>query len=171
MDRHEEIDNQILSYLDGSLSRTEKDEFEKILRTNDLYASRLKALQAVHINLKSQKLEEPSRNFTDVVMSRLQEGTSRISIVNGILLLAGVIMLIIICLVFQSSGIFDVWTTVNPNEVNLLKKYVPQELPTFGFNGKILVDVIVILNLVIAFILLDRSVLKPFFQRRAGSSV
>jgi len=40
-------------------------------------------------------------------------------------------------------------------------------LPSIPFSGKLLVNSIIAVNLALAFILLDRLVLRPFFNRRS----
>ena len=119
--------------------------------------------------LGQAKFETPSRNFTQAVMDRLDQYPvqSGFSIRNGIILLAGILLVIGIASVLVAAGAFDnTATSIDLNQVEFSKKFVKTPLPSFEFNGKLLVNIIIILNLGLAWIVLDRAILKPLFQRR-----
>jgi hypothetical protein len=63
--------------------------------------------------------------------------------------------------VFDTSGSIDLNQTIVPN------KFIQQPLPSIPFNGKLVMNVIIILNLALAFLVLDKAVLKPWFEKRA----
>jgi hypothetical protein len=77
-------------------------------------------------------------------------------------------LLVTVCLAswLVSIGIFDN-SSVDVNSVTFSDDGIRMSLPSVTFDGKILVNVIIILNLIVAFFLLDRTVLKPWFQRRS----
>jgi hypothetical protein len=163
------LDDTLLNYLDGSIPPEEKMQIEKLLQENDLLRSRLEELRVVHLTLSQIKLEQPSKNFTQFVMGKLDGYTERSSfpIRNGILLLAGVLVAVGIVALLVSSGVFDqTQTLVDLNKINLPKQYIQQPLPTIPFNGKVLINIIIVLNLGLAWVVLDRAILKPYFQRR-----
>jgi hypothetical protein len=87
---------------------------------------------------------------------------------NSILLLAGVLVVAIIASVLVPAGVFDsISTTIDLNQVELPKKYLERTLPSISIDGKIMVNVIILVNLVLGWLVLDRAILKPIFQRRA----
>jgi hypothetical protein len=53
----------------------------------------------------------------------------------------------------------------------VVNKYLDWELPEIPFNGKLIVNLIIIANIALAFIVLDRAVLKPWFERRRNMPV
>jgi hypothetical protein len=90
---------------------------------------------------------------------------------NGILLLTGVLVAVAIAAFLVSTGMFDNATgAVDLNEIELSKKYIKTPLPSFEYSGKILVNFIIFLNLGLAWLILDRVILRPYFDRRIQRS-
>ena len=116
--------------------------------------------------------EEETASFVTKVMRNLHSTAfpPSLSPRNGLLLVIGVLVTAGLLVALVSAGSFDQWTGfVSLEEVTPLKEYFRVSLPTVYINGKLLIKILVGLNLGLAFIVLDRTVLKPFFQRRAGS--
>jgi hypothetical protein len=134
---------------------------------------RLKELQVMHTLMKQTRIEQPSANFASRLMLRLDQapaGNSR-SIRNGIFLVIGVLITVGIAAALISSGAFDdAATMVDLNTIDITKKYIDEPLPSFTLDGKLLVQGIIVLNLAIVFVVLDRAIFKPFFQRRMQST-
>jgi hypothetical protein len=106
-------------------------------------------------------------------MSKLDQYPAQqgISVRNGIFLLIGVLITAVIASVLVSAGVFDsAVTNIDLNQVNVPKKYLNAPLPSFQYSGKVIVNIIIFLNLGIGWIVLDRVILKPFFQRRLQGS-
>ena len=114
------------------------------------------------------KIELPSKNFTNVVMSKLDQypAQSGLSIRNGIFLLIGVLIAVGIVSFLAATGTFDATSNIDLNQVELSKKLIKTPLPAFKFSGKLLVNIVIILNLGIAWMVLDRLILRPLFRRR-----
>ncbi|MEI9918242.1 MAG: hypothetical protein WDO14_05500 [Bacteroidota bacterium] len=119
-----------------------------------------KALRLIDETLRKNKLEPPSSNFTHRVMMNLHSlpVASSLSPKNGVLLLCGTILALTILTVLVSSGMFD-------SAVQTID--VPQVKTTISVDGKWIVNGLVVLNIVLAFVLLDRTILRPLFNRRA----
>jgi hypothetical protein len=120
---------------------------------------------------KKNKLESPSSNFTHRVMMNLHSMpvASALSPKNGLLLLCGTIVAVTILTFLVSAGIFD-----SANQTITIDKLPDLEVtknfnPTFAINGKLIMNGLILLNIVLAFILLDRTVLRPYFNRRMSS--
>jgi hypothetical protein len=162
------LEDTLLNYADGLLNDSEKETFENLLRTDMALQNRLEEIRKANVILQHVTLEQPSRNFTLTVMNRLDESPVRtgLSIRNGILLLTGIIIVMAIAVLLLSAGVFDQQTTFDLNHFGLLQRYIKQTLPGIPVNGKWLVNAIILLNLALAFVVLDRAILKPFFQRR-----
>ncbi len=130
----------------------------------------MEELQAVHLFFQKQKgIEQPSKNFTEKVMAGLHSKTSFafLSPKNGLLLLVGLMVASGLAITLVSSGWFDQWHTYFnlgkiPMKTNLVK--LPTSIP---FDLKLTVKIFVMINVVVGLVLLDRTILRPIFQKRA----
>lgn len=161
-------DEILLEYLDGTIEPGNKVALEKMLSENPALRQRAEELRRADGVMRRLTPDQPSKNFTTAVMNRLQEYPARsgLSIRNGILLLCGIVMVTGIAVLLLSLGVFDETATLNPNDIKVINQYIKQTLPSIAIDGKMVVNVIVILNLAIMFVVLDRAILKPFFQKR-----
>ncbi len=163
------VDDTLLDYLDGNLSAADKNKVEQAIRNNKDWQTRLEELRMVSTVMNETKHFQPSKNFTQLVMSKLDQYPAQhhFPVWKGIFLLIGILLAVGIATVLVSSGAFDDTTTsIDLNQVYLSKKFINEPLPSFHFSGRLIVNIIIILNLGLAWILLDRTILKPFFQRR-----
>jgi hypothetical protein len=164
----QDLEDTLLDYLDGNLASSKREAFEQMLKGNMLLQKRLEELRAADLVLKQIPLEHPSKNFTAHVMNRLDQYPVRsgLSIRNGILLLTGILIVMGIAVVLLSAGVFDETTTFDLNNSDLIQRYIKQSLPQIPVSEKLIVNIILLLNLALAFVVLDRAILKPYFQRR-----
>jgi hypothetical protein len=169
------LDDTLLNYLDGNVSASQKESIENMLLGDEDLQIRLEELRVADRALKNVKLENPSLNFTAFIMNNLDKQPVRkgLSIRNGLFLLSGVIIVLIIGTLLLSAGVFDhANTMVDLNNLGLPHQYIRQTLPSIPVDGKLLMYGILFLNLAMGLIVLDRTILKPFFQQRiqAGHS-
>ena len=164
------LENELFRYLEGTLDAKEMRLFEEEVEQNDALKERLAQLKSLDLSMRSLRVEEPSRNFTSMVMSKLDQNplpAASFSIRNSILLLIGILVAVVIASALVSAGVFDqVTPTLDLGNIELPQKYFDSPLPSIPFNGKMVVNIIIILNLGLAWIVLDRAILKPLFQRR-----
>src|SRR5689334_12273056 len=163
-------DDQLLNFLDGSSDEVERENIKKLITSNVELKKRVEELQAVHAFLKVQnKIENPSKNFTEKVMSGLHARPSFtfLSPRNGFLLLIGLMVASTLAVMMASTGSFDQWHTFfNLDQIPLKNNWI--KLPTsIQVDVKQAVKVFVMINIIIGFILLDRTILRPIFQKRA----
>lgn len=160
----------LLDYLDGTLASSEKIKLEDELRVNAALRLRLDELRAVHSIFQQVSFDQPSRDFTDRVMLKLDtaplSAPSRWSIRNAIFLLIGVLTAIGTISVLITSGVFDGTTSISLDDSSLPQKIIQQEIPVLTFSGKLIMNIIIMLNIVVGWILLDKAILRPYFQRR-----
>jgi anti-sigma factor RsiW len=164
-----EQEEKLFEYIDGELKGFEKESLEQLLKASPELKSRLDELRALDSELRFIQIEQPSKNFTHQVMGKLDQypiKSSRVSFRNGILLLAGVLIAVGIGALLLGAGVFDGTSTIDLNQTVPVDKYIKNPLPTFNFNGKMIVNTIIVLNLALAFMVLDRAILKPWFERR-----
>lgn len=168
----QQLEDILLDYIDGNLDTAQREAIEKSLKENTGLKERYEELRLLHFNLKTQKLFNPSADFTSTVMSKLNQHPSRagLSPMNSIFLLGGIFVVLAIALVLLSRGVFDESTSLDLNNVGVVNQYIKQSLPSITFDGNLIVKVIVLLNLGLAFIVLDRAILKPLFSRRFNAS-
>jgi anti-sigma factor RsiW len=163
-------EEELLRYLDGELNSEEKINLEAEIQSSAILKKRLKELQTVQSFLmRKATLETPSRNFTQKVMEGLdaQPVRSLFSPRKGLLLLTGVIIASGIALMLLTNGVFDATTTALVVDAAPIKnKWIQDPSFSIPFNGKILVNGIIFLNLGLALVLLDRTILRPLFQKR-----
>ncbi|MFZ2905650.1 MAG: hypothetical protein WAZ98_05555 [Cyclobacteriaceae bacterium] len=163
-------DEKLFEYLDGALTGVEKEALEQLLQTSPGLRFRLEELRKIDAQLRLVKVEQPSKNFTQKVMSRLEQYPGKsLTLRNGVLLLVGVLVAVGIGSVLVASGVFDGTASIDLNQT-ISSKYIQKPLPTFNFNGKLMMNIIIMLNLALAFIVLDRTILKPWFERRRMSA-
>jgi hypothetical protein len=164
----QQIEDTILDYLDGTLTAIQREAFEQSLKTNAELQSRLEEIRMTEQVLHNLPVEQPSKNFTSAVMTKLDQYPARtgLSIRKGILLLTGIIVVMALAVMLVSAGVFDETTTYDLNNIGLAQRYIKQTLPSIPVDGKVVVNVIILLNLALAFVVLDRAILKPLFQKR-----
>jgi anti-sigma factor RsiW len=164
-------DDQLLHYLDGTLSSKDKIDLEATLAKNSHLQNRLEELRSVHVALAFKaKLEQPSKLFTDKVLQNLDRIPARttLSPTKGLLLLCGILVAVGALALLVSIGMFDNMSeTISLEKLPVENKYLKNPLPSVPFDGKWMVNGIMILTMGLAFVLLDRTVLKPYFDKRS----
>ena len=162
------LDELLLNYLDGTLTKKEVADLQEQLQVDEDLRFRLASLRTVDTTLSHTKLEMPSRNFTQRVMEGLHKVPERtgLSTRNGIFLILGVMTVIAMLILLVSSGTFDSNSVIQPNAIGLKNNYFNFDIPSISINGKILINTIIFLNLAIALIVLDRTILRPMFEKR-----
>jgi anti-sigma factor RsiW len=165
-------DEELLRYLDGELDPAQKINLEAEIKNSILLKKRMEELQSVSSFLKRRALlETPSKNFTQKVMEGLdaQPVGSLFSPRKGLLLLIGVIIASAVSLMLLTNGVFDqTSTSLIVDAAPIKNKWIQDPSFSIPFNGKILVNGILFLNLGLALILLDRTILRPLFQKRTS---
>ncbi|HLT80130.1 MAG TPA: hypothetical protein VKZ86_03825 [Cyclobacteriaceae bacterium] len=164
----EEDDIILLEYLDGQLNADDTAGLLRRLERDETLKARLRELQTLNTMLSGYSAEQPAPGFTQALMSRLKQHPrgATAPIGRGLMLLVGILATVAIASLLLSIGIFDN-TRIDLNSVIFTNDSVRQSIPSVTFDGKTLVNVIIVFNLVVAFFLLDRTVLRPWFQRRS----
>ncbi len=170
----EKQEANLQQYLDGTLEGPALHQLKQELAASPSLRLRLEALRHVHQVLQRNSLQSPTGAFVERVMKNLTRSavSSMPSPRNGLMLLAGVMVASGLLAFMVSAGSFNNISGVfSIDQVEPLKKYVTPSLPTISISGKLVMNLLIGINLVLAFIVLDRTVLRPFFQRRRGLSV
>lgn len=127
-------------------------------------------LHTIERYLKSARIEQPSANFTQRVMINLHR-TTAISLSlpsrNKMLMLAGILVAIGVTILLLAGGAFESVTRITVDQTLIPNEQIREHIPSIPFDGKLIFNIVILMNLGIAFIILDRAVLKPWFSRRA----
>jgi hypothetical protein len=167
--------DRLLNYLDGKLSGVEVAALKRQLEHSAMLRQRLNELQVVHsfLNERASITVQPSSNFTNRVMNNLDKAPAvngAISPRNGLFLLGGIFVAISIGVLLIASGFFDaVNAPIQVTNLQLPEGIKNMTLPSIPFNGKMVMKFLIVVNLGLAFLVLDRTVLKPFFDRKHHS--
>lgn len=166
----QEIDELLLAYLDGALTGEKLEKVKNGLNTSEELRSRLEVLKLIQQSLESNTLLHPSGNFTQRVMENLDKApvASMLTPKNGLILLAGILVAMGIGASLVDTGIFNALNgMLSLDQIKLPTGVATPSLPTIPLSGKLIVNSIIALNLGLAFLLLDRTILKPYFNRRS----
>lgn len=164
-------EEELLRYLDGELETAHKIKLEAELQRAPDLKERLEELRVIRsFLLRKATLETPSKTFTQKVMADLDaQPVKSFSPGKGLLLLIGVLIASVLALMLLSNGVFDQTnTSLLVDTAPIKNKWIEETTYSIPFNGKILVNGIIFLNLALALVLLDRTVLRPIFQKRAS---
>jgi hypothetical protein len=126
-------------------------------------------LNIIDQHLKSMRIEQPSVNFTQKVMSNLHRASAAtlgLPSRNKMLMLAGILVAIGVAILLIAGGAFNNVTSITVDQNIIPNDQLREYIPSIPFNGKLIINIIIIMNLAIAFMILDRAVLKPWFARR-----
>jgi hypothetical protein len=166
-------DSTLFDYLDGHLSGEKKQLFEQAMENSPALQQRVHEQRLVENTLKAIHLAEPSSIFSQNVMYKINQAPQgfSLSIKSGFFLLAGTIVVSFIATILVQSGMFDsTGALITPKELGVLSKYIKAPLPSIPVNGKVIVNGIILLNLALGFVILDRAILRPYFERRMRHS-
>lgn len=154
----------IWNYLDGNLKESERADFEQRLRQSETLQAQLDNLRQLHLDLAATPKPEPSGDFVRHVMERIKNPSPAFS--KSLWLLGVIIAVTIIAAVLLGSGMFD--ATAHFSFDHLIQKQMPwnQSLPVINVNGRLLISTIIILNCALILMVFDRTILRPWFNRR-----
>jgi hypothetical protein len=160
----------LLRFLDGELSEEEMKLVKNQIDHSPELQNRYTELKSVHDFLSRKiQLDEPSKLFTQTVMNGLDRNPelANHSYKNGIYLLAGILIASGLAIMLLLNGVFtETTSSLVIDATSLQNKWMTLPTLAIPFNVKIIINGIIFLNLGIALILFDRTVLKPYFHKR-----
>jgi hypothetical protein len=160
----------LLRFLDGELSEEEVKLVKNQIDQSPELQNRYIELKTVHSFLSRKiQLDEPPKLFTQTVMNGLDRNPelSNNSYKNGIYLLAGILIASALAIMLLLNGVFtETTSSLVIDATSIQNKWMTLPTLSIPFNVKIIINGIIFLNLGIALILFDRTVLKPYFQKR-----
>jgi len=167
----ESQESNLQDFLDGKLEGPALKQLKEQLASSPALQQRLEELRPIQHHLQKGLLLQPSTQFVDRVMRNLSRGAQFAypSSKTSLMLLAGVMVASALLAMMLSAGTFDQLTgSIALEQIEPLKKYVTPSIPALTINGKLVMNILIGINLVLVFIVLDRTILRPFFNRRTG---
>lgn len=157
---------QIRKYLDNELSPPDVRGLLEEAEHNETVREQLHQQRMLHAYLLRGALESPSATFTQRVMAKLEQmpASVRHSPRNGLLLLMGVLAACTVIVLGMGSDLLPTGII----ELDTTKLPVQNLAPRIAVDLKWIINGLIIVNLALGFVILDRTVLRPFFERRAG---
>ncbi len=162
-------DQLLQDYLQGRLHGEKLRQIETGLEKSEEMRSRLEILKLIDRSLSKDSLLQPSANFTQQVMHNLHHlpAPHPVSPKNGLLLLAGILVATGLAVALVNAGVFNSLNGMFTFENLPMPKNISMpRIPAIPVNGKWIVNGIIVLNIGLAFIVLDRTILKPLFTKR-----
>lgn len=171
MDRlSQETDKLLLDYLEGRLTGDKLEKIKNGIATSEDLCNRLEVLKLIQRSMSRSTLIQPAENFTQRVMNNLHRvpSTSVLTPKNGLMLLLGILVAIGLGASLVDAGFYNSLNgLVSIDDIKMPSGLKAPSIPAIPFNGKWIVNSIIALNLGLAFILLDRTILKPYFNKRS----
>jgi hypothetical protein len=170
MKMHEtDWDERMQKFLDGELDAADVRALLEAAQRDVVLAAKLNAMKSVHQYLGRSVLESPSAGFTQRMMARLEHlpHTVRHSPRNGLLLLMGVLVACTVLILILGHEALPGGTL----RMDTSRLPLPDVNIHLTVNLKWVINGLILVNLALGFLVLDRTVLRPFFERRAGGSV
>ncbi|MTI41700.1 hypothetical protein [Fulvivirga lutimaris] len=160
-------DEELLDFIDGNSSSSEKKKIENILENDADLNERVKMFSKSEGLLKNEIKSSPSRNFTAMVMDR-------VTALKNPYHKGGIAIWILTLISVMACSYFLTDITLNIN-LDFIDQYIP-ELPIIDtptdikvdqpFNMLLISKVLLYGMLFIALMLLDKTVLRPYFKNR-----
>ncbi|MBI3221319.1 MAG: hypothetical protein HYZ44_17545 [Bacteroidetes bacterium] len=165
----------LVRYHSGELDALATARVEQELQQSAELRQQLESIKDIDQFLQRQgKLTQPPKNFIDRVMYgiSLPVRSSALSPKMGLILLTSILALTVVGIICLTNGFFDSYSIpLNVYVQSLYFEKLPSPDFNFPFPSKWIVTTFLISNMAIGFVLLDRTILKPYFQRRAEAAI
>jgi hypothetical protein len=160
------LDEKMMDYLDGLLPAEERAQLERELLTSPRLRERLEMFRLLAQTFSKQSVQQPAKDFTESVLSDLHRKRlgAGFSPRNGFLLFVGVVVAVLVVSFFLGNGFYGDQLNIATKELALPQ--LKQSIPAFNVNSNLIINGILIVASAISFVVLDRTVLKPLFQKR-----
>ncbi|MCU0419942.1 MAG: hypothetical protein MUC38_09820 [Cyclobacteriaceae bacterium] len=162
-------DEQLWQWVAGEAPEAEAARLEQAMCEDESIQKRTAHIRLLHQTLQRQAtLEEPSSRFTARTMAALREKPLLpMTYGKGFLILGGIVVATGLAAMLMAFGIFDSEAAPLTLRQPWLTRLIGS--PTLHFEVKTVVKAVMLGNLALALVLLDRTILRPYFQRRSLS--
>jgi hypothetical protein len=159
----------IFNYLDHHLSDEQAELFEKTIYSDKELTDKFNQLKLVHESLSAQKIASAPAGFTERVMNSITEleaSSGKFFNRNRIFVLILIGLVVLSTLYYLSIQFYPGIGNMVANQVTLQKVTVDLNPARKMLDSGLLFKLVFYVNGLIGLLLLERAVLKPYFERR-----
>jgi hypothetical protein len=159
----------IFNYLDHHLSDEQTELFEKTIHSDKELTDKFNQLKLVHESLSAQKISSAPAGFTERVMNSITEleaSSGKFFNRNRIFVLILIGLVVLSTLYYLSIQFYPGIGNMVANQVTLQKVTVDLNPARKMLDSGLLFKLVFYVNGLIGLLLLERAVLKPYFERR-----
>ncbi len=159
----------IFNYLDHQLSAEEVELFEKEIHDDQFLSNKFKQLKLAHESLSVQKISSAPAGFAERVMNSITEieaSSGKFFNKNRIFVLILIGLVVLSTLYYLSIQFYPGIGNMVTNQVTLQKITVDLNPTRKILDSGMLFKFVFYVNGVIGLLLLERALLKPYFERR-----
>ena len=157
-------EEQIWDILDGNALPEVQKEHAELLMNNAEYRTHFESYAQLHDQLCCLDLDAPSMRFEQNLMERLQPSVTTKRSTDRLPLFFFVFMSVLTAIVFV---LMPKSTTLAPQQPTLpILESVPTEGVITWLSNPALFYGFILLNIILFFIVLDKKVFKPFFEKK-----
>jgi len=159
----------IIRYLDGELVGDENAAFEEELKVNKSFADAYERHQAIHSSLLQTKLSSPSPEFASGVMRSvvsLDLSDSKFFNKTRLYVVALIVIAVGTTLYYLSTQFYPSLGSALSNQITLRDFTFDLHPAQRLLSSDLLFKIVFYTNGLISLLLLDRAILKPYFERR-----
>lgn len=160
MKAKEITDEQLLDYLDGNINQPDRELLTKIIEEHPEVKARLRDLEQVDSILSEMTVKQTSAQFVTSVMDDLKNKPYSIK-KGGFLIVLVAIFTVLLGAYFTVSDMIDLSIIKQEDYYSQLWQYIPNTI-----NLKTLNTVLLGALSLFSLLIFDKTVLKPFFQKR-----
>jgi hypothetical protein len=154
-------EEQMWEIIDGEASPEILARHEALLKEDDAYRLQFESCNALQNQLLQLDLEVPSMRFSENVLDNVLPKTAIKTDRNPLY------FVLLMSFLTLSSLILFLFTNDNSNQ-NIIPQNTEGVVITFLSNPFVL-NILLIINVLLFFIILDKKIFKPYFQKRLKS--
>ena len=159
----------IFNYLDGTLEEKDRIEFEEVIQNNLSLRQEYEHYKAIHEAMLAEPIRSPGNDFAERVMASittLELRTARFFNKGRLFVLGLVTLILLSSIYFLGVQFYPAIGDMLGNEVSLKQFTLNLNPAQRVLDSGVLFKVVFYTNGVIGLLLLDRALLKPYFERR-----
>lgn len=162
-------DEQLWRWAEGEASEAEQAQIRDAMMQDEAIQTRADHIRWLRETLQRQAtLEEPSARFTARTMAAIrQKPILPVTYGKGFWILGGIVIATGLAALLMGFGTFDSEVAPLTLQQPWLTKMIGS--PTLHVSVKTVVSAVILGNLALALVLLDRTILRPYFQGRSLS--
>ena len=159
----------IIKYIDGELSDIEENAFKTELAINKSFAELYERHTAIDNSLSNTKVLSPSSSFTSRVMTSvgyLTFSTNKFFNRTRLYVLLLIVIALATTIYYLSAQFYPTMGNEISNELTMQDFTLNLQPAQQLLDSALLFKIVFYVNGLVCLLLLDRAILKPYFERR-----